>query len=209
VHFGITLPNAPKISDDDRFKAAQVALGNKCQSRSFYASLRAIDQHVDEHSNEFSMEIDDRGAEYGEKMEAVHAAIDENARKKCVQQWKELAASIAKQLGETTDANWTEMSKSLETFARRQKNCTNASQLTTFFNTIGGAIPKLKRAGAMIGVQPTSKARRAKGKSRGNRSLGYGRNPIALRLLNRAKKTRLSHNFKLNFMNNVNNYKKH
>jgi hypothetical protein len=107
------------------------------------------------------------------------------------------------------DANSTEMSKSLGTFARRHKNCSNSSQLTTFFNTIGGAIPKLKRAGAMIGVQPTSKARQGESKNRGNRGLAYGRNPKAVQLLNKAKKIKVSHNFKSNFMRNVANYRNH
>jgi len=104
------------------------------------------------------------------------------------QQWLDIAGCIEQKISKLTDANWAELSTSLETFSRRQRNIVNASQLTTFFSTIGGAIPRVKRAGAMIGVQPTSKARRANTRSGGNRTLAYGRNAKAVQLLNQAKK---------------------
>jgi len=108
-----------------------------------------------------------------------------------------------------TDANWTELSKSLETFNRRQQSIVNASQLTTSFSTIGGAIPRVKRAGAMIGVQPTSKARRADMRSRGNRTLAYGWNAKAVQLLKQAKRRKASHCTGHNIASNVSNFRKH
>jgi hypothetical protein len=40
LHFAIAFPNMPRIADDDRYKAAKVALGDKCPAKPFYTSLR-------------------------------------------------------------------------------------------------------------------------------------------------------------------------
>jgi len=79
----------------------------------------------------------------------------------------------------------------------------------TFFSTVGGAILRLKRAGNMIGVQPTSKARRAENRSRGNQTLSYGTNVKAVQLLSQAKKRKATHRIGQNVARNVGNYRKH
>jgi len=123
--------------------------------------------------------------------------------------WLGIAMSIERKIEGLTDANWNELSKSLEIFDRRQQNINNASQLTTFFSTVGSAIPRLKRAGAMIGVQPTAKTRRADNRSRGNRTLSYGRHAKAVQLLSQAKKRKATHCIGQNVARNIGNYRKH
>src|SRR6218665_3680545 len=97
------------------------------------------------------------------------------------------------------DADLMEMGRSLNIFNQRLQNLSNASQLTTFSSTVR----------TIIGVQPTSKARRATNRSRENRTLSYGRNARAIQLLTRAKKQKANQNIFKNIKNNVNNYKRH
>jgi len=97
------------------------------------------------------------------------------------------------------DADLMEMGRSLNIFNQRLQNLSNASQLTTFSSTVG----------TIIGVQPTSKARRATNRSRGNRTLSYGRNAKAIQLLPRAKKQKASQDIVKNVRSNVNNYRRH
>jgi hypothetical protein len=105
------------------------------------------------------------------------------------------------------------MTKGLGTFDRRLLNCKNPSQMATFYHSSGGAIARIKRAGAMIGVQPTSASRRAAGRSRGKRVQSTGRNAKvrdpAAKLLATAKARKAAHNISANIKKNVPNYRKH
>jgi hypothetical protein len=38
--FNVDVPNAPKVSDDDRYLAAKVANGDGCPGKEFYISFR-------------------------------------------------------------------------------------------------------------------------------------------------------------------------
>ena len=211
-HFNVQVPNAPKTSDDDRYLAAKVAHGEDCPSKNFYSSFRndipiaggerAI-VHVSVNNNPNEMDLDRQVKCYAGN------STKESDKESCLRGIQETAALLQNTVTNLKDADWIEMGRSLNIFKQRLQNCSNASQLTTFFSTVGGGIPRLKRAGTMIGVQPTSKARRAANRSRGNRTLSYGRNAKAIQLLTRAKKQKASHNIAKNVRSNVNNYRKH
>lgn len=117
----------------------------------------------------------------------------DNRKESLLQEVRETAALLESKVVNLKDEDWLEIGKSFSIFKRLQ-NCSNASQLTTFFSTVGGGIPRLKRSGAMIGVQPTSKARRAANRSKGNRTLSYGRNAKVIQLLKIARKQKATHN---------------
>jgi hypothetical protein len=96
VHFDVSLPNAPKITADDRYKAARVALGDKCEGRSFYDSLRT--ERVESQSRAVPIEMDDRevAVHLGEEEQEVSINNDDATMKvRCVQQWQEFAASVS------------------------------------------------------------------------------------------------------------------
>jgi len=40
IHYNVDTPNVPRISDDDRYKAARVALSDNCEAAQFYTLLR-------------------------------------------------------------------------------------------------------------------------------------------------------------------------
>ena len=214
-HYNVDTPNVPRMSDDDRYTAATVALGDDCEARQFYRSLRGDASETPARvSAVCSDSVHDASVMEVERDEAGTVPNDsdmntDEARDTVLRQWLTVSQSMERKIAGLTDANWDELRKSLETFDRRQQNVTNASQLTTFFSTVGSAIPLVKRAGAMIGVQLTTKARRADNKSRGNRTLSYGRNAKVTQLLTQARKRKASHCIARNVACNVANYRKH
>ena len=211
-HFSLDLPNAPRITDDDRYIAARVALGDSCPHQSFFASLRVGPPTTAE------SDIADTPRPAMHVVDSIfhqQVVVDEPQetdpalRQEALRKVQLIADALVSTVTNLEDANWAEINSGLDKFSRRLESCANASQLGTLLHTVGGGIPRLKRSGAMIGVQPTSKARRTETRGRGNRTLSYGRNAKAVSLLQKAKKRKVSHCLSQNIKLNVSNYRKH
>lgn len=174
--FRSSFPNSPGVTAEARYSIAQIAFGDSCQTKAFYADIGSAIETTEmpAHSADYSGPIPQN--EF-----PITSSADKSINEQHEQQQLSRENNRMQEFLQLVTQNYSRFGaepmcqEALRKAIVRMQSVNTACSFASFFHSGGGF--RRYRAGATIHVQPTSLSRRRPGITRGSKKLPCGRPP--------------------------------